>query len=80
MASKNILAEELNGQDLGREIVFDWQFPSAKVDAKITGKLREVNHNGRYVIVEVTGKDAPGGDKKQFVLKPGFHIVVRLGE
>jgi len=70
------LAEELNGQTIGRWVRFHWCFPISDVHAVITGELREVHHNaGLDVVVSLAGPDSVG-DKTEFVVARGCPVEV----
>ena len=71
-----MIAEELNGQHIGREIQFRWQFDHSKIHATIWGELREVHHDGGDVTVWLTGSGVDSyGEKTEFTLDPGTHIA-----
>lgn len=72
-----MIAEELNGQHVGREIQFHWQFPSSRVHSNVWGELREVHHEGGDVTVWLTGGGPDSvGDKTEFVIDPGTRILL----
>ncbi|ASR77175.1 hypothetical protein KIV66_gp68 [Mycobacterium phage MyraDee] len=69
-----MIAAELNGTFIDREIQFDWKFEHSRVNAKVWGYVREIHHSPDQVIVLLAGHDSMG-DKTEFVLDPGSRVL-----
>lgn len=71
MSFRTLDAEDLCGKDINEIVRFHWRFPSSRVQALVTGVIREIHHDGQgHVYLQLIPVDADelegGHDKQEF--------------
>ena len=78
---KVVAAEELSGQDIGRDVTFIWRWMPSKIVVTITAELRQIYHVGGHTTISVIGedKDDVPGEIEEFTMVGGAALAVHRG-
>lgn len=75
-ALRAITAGELHRGHIGMVISMDWQLPSGKTHARITGELRQISHASMETILQLCSPHDDSGDLDEIVLYPDHAITL----
>lgn len=71
-----LTAAELNGRHIGEDVRFEWCFPVTRVEATVTGELREIHHDASGVTLMVSGRNSLSGEKAEFILEDDDEVLI----
>lgn len=57
---------DLHAGLIGSDVTFEWVYPHSGVEARLTGELRQIYHNGAETTVNITGRENSTGDLEEF--------------
>lgn len=74
---RTLTAGELASPHIGSVVSFDWELPTGKTSARVTGELRQIYHTSGDTVLNLCSHTVDtAGSMDEFVLSPGQRVTL----